>query len=92
MTKRDAITPPVLSLDTARDAAQQIVTACLHGDRSTAVDIATEYPDGTVLALVLADLVAYTHHRWSEALGIPRSEAWTELMADVEEWRVSCRG
>lgn len=79
-----------LTLDAARDAAQQAVTACLHGDRDTAVQIVQDYPDGTILALVLADLVAYTHHNWGRTLGMDGDairESWAELMADVEEWR-----
>lgn len=80
-----------LTIDTARDAAQQMVTACLHTERSTVIEIAQDYPDHLVLSLVLADLVAYVHHRWSNALGIDRSTAWAELMADVEEWRIERR-
>lgn len=81
--------PQPASLDTAMDAAQQMVTACLHGDRSLTVDIAESYPDPLLLALVLADLTAYTHTRWCRALGSPemRAEGWQALMADVEEWR-----
>ena len=78
------------SIDTARDAAQQMVTACLHSDRGTASQIAQDYPDPLVLALVLADLVAHVHHRWSTVVGMgtgDRNAAWAELMADVEEWR-----
>jgi hypothetical protein len=77
------------SIDTARDAAQQMVTACLHGDRDTAASIAQDYPEPLILALVLADLTAYTHTRWCQALGTPemRAEGWQALMADVEEWR-----
>lgn len=79
-----------LTIDTARDAAQQVVTACIHGDRSSAVDIAQEYPDQLVLALVLADLVAFVHHKWGRAVGFDQAqirEGWAELMADVEGWR-----
>lgn len=71
-----------------RDAAQQMVTALLHGDRSLASDIAQEAFDPLTLALVLADFGAYIHDRWSQALGLDRSEAWQTLMADIEEWRV----
>lgn len=79
-------------MDDARDAAQQVVTACLQGDRSTAVKIAQEYPDGTVLALVLADLVAHVHCRWGNTVGFSSQQtrdAWKELLLDVEEWRLS---
>lgn len=81
--------PQPASIDSARDAAQQMVTACLHDDRSLASDIAQGYPDPLILALVLADLTAYTHDRWCRALGTPemRAEGWQALMADVEEWR-----
>lgn len=78
------------TIDAARDAAQQMVTACLADHRIIAADIAESYPDPLILALVLADLVAYTHTRWTRAIGGDdevRIESWRELMLDVEEWR-----
>lgn len=80
----------VLSLDRARDTAQQVVTALLHGDRHLAGQIVEEYPAPLILALVLADLVAHTHHSWARATGMAieqRNQSWAELMADIEEWR-----
>ena len=76
-------------LDVARDTAQQMVTCLLAGDRPQAVTIldSSSVPH-EVMALVMADLVAYTHHRWARSLGIDRAEAWQELMLDVEAWRV----
>jgi hypothetical protein len=79
-------------VDRARDAAQQIVTAFLHGDRERGVDIAVEFPSEIVLALMLADLVAYVHHTWSVELGVNRSEAWVRLLADLEAWRANGGG
>lgn len=77
-------------IDAGRDAAQQAVTAALHGDRDIASDIVREHPDLLTLALVLVDLVAYVHTSWAWATGMSmesRNESWAELMADVEEWR-----
>lgn len=79
-----------LMLDMARDTAQATVTALLHGDRELAQEIASGYPDAFVLALVLADLVAYTHDRWSRAIGADtagRNDSWAALLQDIEEWR-----
>lgn len=76
-------------LDELRDSAQQIVTCLLHGDRGLASDIAKAVNGPVVLVLVLADLVAYTHHRWALATGVPRDQAWAELLLDIEEWRVA---
>ena len=76
-----------LTLDGAMDTAQQMVTALLHGDRDLGREIAAGYPDPLVLALVLGDLVAYTHDSWSRAIGADRNEGWAHLMADIEEWR-----
>lgn len=78
------------TIDTAMDAAQQMVTACLADHRIIASDIAEAYPEPLILALVLADLVAYTHTRWTRAIGgndEVRIDSWRELMLDVEEWR-----
>lgn len=77
-------------ISAARDTAQQMVTACLHGDRDMAADLAIEAAHPEVLALVLADLTAYTHWRWMRALGgnsDRTAEGWQALMADIEEWR-----
>jgi len=80
------------TINAARDAAQQMVTACMHGHRVIAADIATEFPDHLVLALVLADLCAYTNHAWGSAVAMDPDEVragWREMMADIEEWRSS---
>lgn len=79
-----------MSLETAKAAAQQVVTACLHGDRHTALNVAKDYPNPLVLALVLADLVAFTHSQWAvHVLDMTieeRNTAWEKLMLDVAEW------
>lgn len=80
------------SIPAGRDAAQQVVTALIHGDRDEAFTIAQEFDDTLVLALVLGDLCAYVHYRWSRALSFDadqRSAAWASLLADVEEWRLT---
>jgi hypothetical protein len=82
----------VVSIPTARDTAQQVVTLLVHGERHEAVDIAAEYDDHLVLSLVLADLVAYVHYRWSRACDMDHQQkvdAWRSLLADVEEWRLT---
>jgi hypothetical protein len=71
----------------AQDVAQAAVTAALGHDRELASNIVTEHYDPTVLALVLVDLAAYIHHRWSKATGLDREQCWIELMHDVAEWR-----
>jgi hypothetical protein len=76
-----------LSIDTARDAAQQVVTALIHRDGGLAGELAKAFPDPLILALVLADLTAHVHHRWSAAIGADPAEGWQMLMADIEEWR-----
>lgn len=88
----DAVTERIAA---SKDAAQQMVTALLHGDRTLAADIAVEHPDELALALVLGDLCAYVHKRWCNATGLTSAEAgesWVELMADVEEWRARGAG
>lgn len=77
-------------IDTCRDAAQQAVTAVLHGDRDEAVRIVTGHDDPLLVALVLVDLAAYIHHRWARATGIDhdgRTDAWAALLLDIESWR-----
>jgi hypothetical protein len=77
---------------TAKDTAQMAVTALLHGQRALAGDLVSEYTednDPMALALVAVDLVAHIHTRWADALGCDRGEAWSHLMADVEEWRTA---
>lgn len=77
-------------LNTARDAAQQAVTAVLHDERALASDIVVDHPEPLELALVLVDLVAHVHCRWAAAISMDdqqAQQAWTELMADVEQWR-----
>lgn len=76
-----------------RDAAQQIVTALLHGDRTTAGDIAATWDETNppiILSMVLADLCAYVHCRWTRAVGMSIEDGltgWAEMMTDIEEWR-----
>lgn len=82
------------TFDDARDAAQQLTTACMHRDRDLAGQIFLEVPDHVALALplVLADLVCHVHHRWASALGMTPDEArqaWVELLADIEDWRTA---
>lgn len=80
-----------LSIPAARDVAQQVVTCLIHGDRDRGVDLAVEFEDPLVLALVLADLVAYVHYRWSRAVDFDddqREGAWADLLVDIEEWRL----
>lgn len=81
-----------LSIPAARDTAQQVVTLLLHSEREEAFEIAQDFDDHLVLALVLADLVAYVHHRWARALDMDKEAqagAWHSLMVDVEEWRLT---
>jgi hypothetical protein len=81
-----------VSIPEARDTAQQVVSSLIYGNRHEAVDIAAGYRDPLVLALVLADLTAYVHYRWSRATGLDgdgRAEAWVSLLADIEEWRLT---
>lgn len=80
---------PRSQIDDARDAAQQAVTACVHGERPLGVDIIAGYPDHQVLALVLADLVAHVHHRWAATHGVNHLDAWKLLLADIEQWRTA---
>lgn len=78
--------------DAGRDTAQQILTALVNGDRSTAGDLAAEWEDTyppIILSMVLADLCAYVHIRWATAVGMSSVESWTELMTDVEGWRAT---
>lgn len=80
------------SIPEARDAAQQIVTLLMHGDRHEAIDLAMEHEDHLVLAITLADLAAYIHYRWGRALdmdGPTRLGAWQSMLADVAEWRLT---
>ena len=84
--------------DPARDAAQQIVTARLNGDGETASTIAVKFIDsdpngGLLLSLTLVDLLLYLHRSWGHSIlaglwteKVSRN-AWTQLMADVEEMR-----
>lgn len=78
-----------VTIDQARDTAQQTVSACLHGDRDTAADLATGFPMPELLALVLADLVAHVHTRWARGAGAPPIEGWQALLSDIEEWRTA---
>jgi hypothetical protein len=81
----------IAPLDPYRDLAQRLVTAVLVGDRQLAVDLIAEFDGPThVLALVLADLCAHTHHQWAEAVDFPpdrRVEAWQWMLVDIEDWR-----
>lgn len=76
------------TFDEARNQAQLIVTCLLTGDRDQAGDEWDGMNDAQILAcaLVLADLVAYVHCRWANAVGINVHRAWQELMADVAQW------
>ena len=81
----------VADIEAARDAAQQMVSSVLLGDTDTAGDIAGESTDPETLALILSELTAYVHHRWSCALGVDQHQVWAELMVDIEARRARRR-
>ena len=81
----------VADIEAARDAAQQMVSSVLLGDTDTAGDIAGESAHPRTLALILAELTAYVHNRWSCATGVDQRQVWAELMVDVETWRARRR-
>lgn len=74
--------------DGARDTAQQAVTACVNGDRDTAADLLAGHPDPLSLALVLADLCAFTNHQWAEYAGEHPAAGWRSILHGLEAWRV----
>jgi hypothetical protein len=74
------------TMNETMDVAQAMVTAILHGDRHTAVELAASAENDLLLALVLADLAAYVHVSWAQVLGCDadaRNRGWTAIMADV---------
>jgi hypothetical protein len=71
-------------------AAQQAVTAAIHGDYSTVRDIVHEYPTHEALAFALLGLVVRTHNHWANLYGLgddDRKAAWAEIAGEVEIWR-----
>jgi hypothetical protein len=74
--------------DAARDAAQQAVTAAIHGDRDLASRIVTGFEgEPLALALTLVDLVAFVNYQWADSVGVNPAAGWQVLMAGVEATR-----
>lgn len=69
-----------------RGNAQAMVTRLRAVARALEVDADC---DPLLLALTLADLVAYVHHRWATATDVDEDQAWRELLLDVAEWETS---
>lgn len=79
--------------ESAKDSAQQMMTALLAGDRDLAGDIAEEFPaeHQIALSLVLADLCAAVHKTWCTTFcdDTVVLDTWQAMMMDIEVWRNS---
>ena len=78
-----------------RGLATAAVTACLFGEREQAEEIIDETweddeLDPGTLALIIAELAAYLHVLYGEAVGLTCCESadvWRQLMTELAEWR-----
>lgn len=68
------------SLADVEQRAEAIVTALMHGDRDLAAELGLADPQPVVLGLILAELAAYLHRDYCNALGADPIAVWQRFM------------